>query len=89
MITNERKCTAETEEMWAWLDGPDYDGIHATPGRYYTDLTQALFASTPQQFVAMARLIQRRRNEIVVLTQELSDLQRTLAASLSERQPSA
>ena len=90
MINNdEYKCTYETENLWDWLDGPDYNGIHATPGRYYTDLTKALFAATPAQFVVISGMIQRRRNEIVVLTQELSDLQRTLAASLSERQPSA
>lgn len=90
MINNdEYKCTYETENLWDWLDGPDYNGIYATPGRYYTDLTKALFAATPAQFVAISRIIQRRRNEIVVLTQELADIQRALTAALCEHQQSA
>lgn len=89
MIDNDCKCTRETEELWDWLGGPGYDGVHATPGRYYSDLTQALFASTPQQFVAVSRLIQRRRDEIAILTQELADIQHMLTTSLCERQKPA
>ena len=80
----ENKVATNTEQMWFWLDGDHYDGILSTPQRFYTELTAALFANSPKDFIRLARVTDRRFQEIAVLNQELADIRSMLAQSMAE-----
>ena len=82
MSYEECKVAAQTEAYWIELGGPDYQGVYATPERYYTELTKALLAQTDAQLSEVTRAVERRRWEISILTQEMAEIQNMLAATL-------
>lgn len=75
------KVTKTVEDRWDWLGGSSYDGIHATPGLFYTELTQALFAQSEDDFSKVGKILQRRLKEIAVLNREMYEIQKMLACS--------
>lgn len=80
----ENKAATSTEQMWFWLDGGHYNGILSTPQRFYTELTAAMFANGPGDFIQLAQVTERRFREIAVLNQELADIRSMLAQSMEE-----
>lgn len=80
----ENKAATATEQMWFWLDGGHYNGILSTPQRFYTELTAAMFANGPGDFIQLAQVTERRFQEIAVLNQELADIRSMLAQSMEE-----
>ena len=77
----ETKVTSTVEDRWNWLGGSSYDGIHAAPGQFHTELTRALFAQSEDDFSEVGKILQRRLREIAVLNREMYEIQRMLACS--------
>lgn len=77
----EAKVTSTVEGRWYQLGGSGYDGIHATPAQFYTELTRALFTKTEDDFSDVRKILQRRLKEIAVLNREMYEIQRMLACS--------
>lgn len=84
-MSNEWKATTHTEDCWLALDGYNYEGIHATPERYYTEITQALFAKGEAEISVVRKIIERRTRELAVLAQEVQDIQDMLVHSEDHR----
>lgn len=85
MVNNEKKVTCQAEDHWMSLGGYNYDGIHATPERYYAEITQAIFAREDAEISAVDKIIERRTRELTVLAQEVQDIQDMLSHSLNHR----
>lgn len=77
----EAKLASKVEDRWYQLGGSGYDGIYATPGLFYTELTRALFAQSEDDFSEVGEILQRRLKEIAVLNREMYEIQRMLACS--------
>lgn len=84
-MSYERKVTCRAEEHWMSLGGYHYDGIHATPERYYAEITQAIFVQEDAEILAVDKIIERRTQELTVLAQEVQDIQDMLSHSLNHR----
>ena len=84
MINDDYKYMTETEEMWAQLGGSHYEGIQATPERYYCEMTAAVMASRPEEFIRLSQVTARRFHEIATLQQELADIQSMLSLPMTE-----
>ena len=77
----EAKTASKVEDRWDQLRGSGYNGIHAAPGQFHTELTRALFAQSEDDFSEVGKILRRRLKEIAVLNREMYEIQRMLACS--------
>lgn len=77
----EAKTASKVEDRWDQLRGSGYNGIHAAPGQFHTELTRALFAQSEDDFSDVGKFLRRRLKEIAVLNREMYEIPRMPACS--------